>query len=469
MRILFFFVFILFSCSNLKENNEYKYEIDSINIITPPYNLLQKNISFKTTSEISAFVSYWIKNSNSVKYSESSKKDSIHNFSLIFLKPQQEYQYLIHDSNEKSLAISDTLSFFTDKLPEYIPNFTLEKNDFEFDGLIFLRTPSKPGVQLLIDNRGRVVWFQKSDDNLPRFYDFLPPNSYLSSYEPNIFYKINFYGDTIYKIDTKDKTLHHELTKDKNNNIIGLSYAYKQFDLRPYGGRPRDAIKGDGIVVYDTLGNLIWEWDIFDHEDPIPYLEDNRMTLTLRDRRKLDTLKKRSKGIFNRDDIQMTRDDWSHGNAIGITQDNNYIISFRNFHQLWKIDSQSGKVLWKLGLNGNVKIDSDNYFYAQHAIHHIKGDTLLLFDNGHRDYRVSSRALMFRMIDGEFSLIKSIFLPKELYTFKQGSVYLIENDKLLFSCSVKKKLVITNLEGKILWQLAGEHSFYRANYIDNIK
>ncbi len=260
MRIFFFFVFIIFSCSNLKEYNKYKYEIDSINVITPSHNLLQKNISFKTTSEISAFVSYWIKNSNSVKYSESSKKDLTHNFSLIFLKPQHEYQYLIHDSNEKSLAISDTLSFFTDKLPEYIPNFTLEKNDFEFDGLIFLRTPSKPGVQLLIDNRGRVVWFQKSDDNLPRFYDFVPPNSYLSSYEPNIFYKINFYGDTIYKIDTKDKTIHHELTKDKNNNIIGLSYAYKQFDLRPYGGRPRDPIKGDGIVVYDTLGNLIWEW-----------------------------------------------------------------------------------------------------------------------------------------------------------------------------------------------------------------
>ena len=121
----------------------------------------------------------------------------------------------------------------------------------------------------------------------------------------------------------------------------------------------------------------------------------------------------------------------NHLNAIGITQDNNYIVSFRNFHQLWKIDSKSGKVIWKLGLNGNVKIDSDNYFYAQHAIHHVKGDTLLLFDNGHRDFRISSRALMFRMIDGEFSLIKSIYLPKELYTFKQGSVYLIENDLIL--------------------------------------
>ena len=50
-----------------------------------PEDWLLKNISFKTTSETSSFISYWIKNSNSVKYSESSKKDSIHNFSLIFL------------------------------------------------------------------------------------------------------------------------------------------------------------------------------------------------------------------------------------------------------------------------------------------------------------------------------------------------------------------------------------------------
>ena len=269
-NIFFYWLVLLFvisSCSNSKKG------IHSIEIESPEYNLLQKQISFQTNSTSNSFISYWIKNSDSINFSSLSEQNSIHNISLLFLSPNKEYQFLIHNSINDSSFVSDTLSFFTKSLPEFIPSFTLEKKeDFRFDGFIFLRTQKKPGVQLLINDEAEVVWYQKSDDFIPRHHDMVSSNSYLSSYEPNIIHEISFDGDTLFEIKTKDDT-HHELTKDNDKNIVALSYTYKELDLTPYGGALNDSVKGDGILVYDSLGNLLWEWNIFDHENPLPYFE----------------------------------------------------------------------------------------------------------------------------------------------------------------------------------------------------
>ena len=68
----------------------------------------------------------------------------------------------------------------------------------------------------------------KSDTSLSRPFDISSSDSYLSLYNPSFNpHEINFIGDTLLKIDTKNETLHHELTKDINNNIIALTYEYK--------------------------------------------------------------------------------------------------------------------------------------------------------------------------------------------------------------------------------------------------
>ena len=43
---------------------------------------------------------------------------------------------------------------------------------------------------------------------------------------------------------------------------------------------------------------------------------------------------------------------------------NNYVLSLRTLNQLWKIDSKNGKILWKLGLNGNIPIEESSIFYV---------------------------------------------------------------------------------------------------------
>ena len=135
-----FFIFITISSCSLFEN-----KISSINIKTPSFNILQKKISFETSIKSDAFITYWIKGSDSIYYSSTSSNNHFHEISLLYLKPESEYSFLInYNSDEKKLK-SDTLSFFVDSLPDFLPDFTLLKeNDYEFNGYIFLRTQMDP-------------------------------------------------------------------------------------------------------------------------------------------------------------------------------------------------------------------------------------------------------------------------------------------------------------------------------------
>ena len=62
-----------------------------------------------------------------------------------------------------------------------------------------------PGIQLLLDDDANIVWYQKSDTSLSRPFDISSSDSYLSLYNPSLIYEINFTGDTLLKIDTKNE------------------------------------------------------------------------------------------------------------------------------------------------------------------------------------------------------------------------------------------------------------------------
>jgi hypothetical protein len=214
----------------------------------------------------------------------------------------------------------------------------------------------------------------------------------------------------------------------------------KLFDLTEFGGIERDTIFGDGILVLDKEGNKIWEWDMYQFVNP---LED--------------------------DNINSMKKDWSHGNSLCIDRDGHYLISFRNFHQIWKIHSESGEIIWKLGMNGDFDLSEDDFFYSQHTAYINRNGELMIFDNGGPD-RMYSRVISFYIeAKGKYKPGKiRVQLPRELYSFKEGSAYLIEEDKILFCSSRTNNLVITNLEGIILWQLRSSTTFYRAYYLEEI-
>jgi len=431
-RISYFLILLfIFSCDNKLIYSDVTLETDS-------YNYSNYSIKFSLDREAEAYIFYWPVDSIDHKFrSIVSKPKKDHQINLTLLEPSLNYNFIIHSTYKNSNYNSQLFSFTSRELPYKFPSFEIKKNNnYNFNGYIFLRTQTNPGIQLLINSNGVPLWYGMADTTLSRPFNTINSQSYLSLSSKSLIEEITFTGDTVTSINTDKNVVHHDILKHQNR-YIGLSYKY--FELK--GNSKFSSLKGDGIVVYNADGKLLWEWNIFDFVDPID--EDNGYKI---------------------------QEDWSHANGISIDSDGNFLISFRSFNQIWKINSLTGQIVWKLGINGDFDLSENEIFYQQHAIHKIDDDTYMLFDNGDAELRKSSRALIFKLDEknNDFQIEKSVFLPDDLFSFKQGSVYLFDQDKLLFASSVNSRVVITNMNGEVLWNLNSDYSFYRAYYLNKM-
>jgi hypothetical protein len=409
-------------------------------------NALRAKFVLSTEKEASVSIEFWDPDDQVHFSSTKTNPQYHHEIYLLDLKPNTTYHYAFLLEMDNQMIQSDVREFMTDSIPEYLPSMDLVIDSGDvFSGYVLIRNVQPPGQQILIDHKGRIVWYEVFDTTLFRPFSWTDHQTILALKSDREIHEFDLKGNMLFNLKYGEKgfnrLLHHEILRDKTGNILSLTRNNQLFDLSERGGDKADTVKGDGILVLDSTGNKIWEWDLFEWMDP---QED--------------------------DSILWTKNDWSHANSLSIAEDGNYLVSFRHFNQVWKIDAGSGEIIWKLGEGGDFLMEKEQLFYLQHTAHMNKYGELLLFDNGGPE-RFSSRAISF-VIDPQHKEVKTgrinVFLPKALFSFKQGSAYLIDQEKILFCSSIKKSIVITDLEGHILWQLNLSESVYRADYINEI-
>lgn len=340
-----------------------------------------------------------------------------------------------------SLAVSCTQpsQLVEQEIPSNLPEFEILVNsDDAFEGYIFLRESASPGAQFMINKEGNIVWYQLSDTTILRVYTPYE-RSYIALYTNTEIHEITYEGDTLLKLSYGDggfdKILHHEIIKDRNNDILALTKEIIPIDLSDLGGKRLDTIKTDGIIKLSNTGQKLWSWSLEQVIDPLTYKEINQY-----------------------------KNDWGHANALAVDDDGHYLISWRDFNQVWKINKETGEIIWKYGAE---TVDStDDMFYHQHSIHRNLDKDYMVLDNGIADIRSTSRAVMFNSFGESIRNTLTIDLPDSLFTFKQGSVYQFAEDRFLFSSTMSKTLIITNRQGDILWLAKSGHGFYRAYYVD---
>lgn len=426
-----FFLFLAASCI---QDQEYR------NLQINTYNALRVILDFETSLDAEITIDYWEVGKPDRVFKKGSEISKIHHIALYNLEPDTEYNFLIRNNESR---ISDTLSFHTISYPIREPRFSLTVDSGNvFNGYILVRKVEFPAQQIILNNKGKIVWYQLLDSAVSRFFSWTEDHTILSLNTEEHIQEIDLEGNILFDLKMGEKgftkPLHHEIIKDEKGRILSLTRNMKLFDLTEFGGVKNDTIFGDGILVLDSTGNKVWEWDIYQHVDPL--LDKN---------------------------IERMKKDWSHGNALAIDLDGNYLVSFRNFHQIWEIHSSSGEIIWKLGPNGDFDLNKDELFYSQHTVFINRFGELMLFDNGLPE--IQSRALSFRIgKDGKAEVGRyDVALPPRLYSFKEGSAYLITEDRILF-CSTRNNIItVTDKQGKILWELYSPEPFYRAYYLED--
>ena len=252
--------------------------------------------------------------------------------------------------------------------------------------------------------------------------------------------EINLLGDTILHLKKGHadfiNTIHHEILKNDKNQLVTIYEDKKVFDLSSVGGNKKDTVSSDGIIVMDKNGKKIWQWSVFDVQDPIK--DPN---------------------------ILKTKKDWTHANSLNYDKDSNYIISFYNTGQIWKVDVQTGKLIWKYGKGGDIKIPADGNFSESHAVHINAYGNLMFFDNGVEKLQSQVFAVKINEQNKTAQADLHIKLPAAIYNARMGSAYMVDEDNILCCCSKRHITVLVNRKGEVIWTLDTAVPPYRVEFL----
>lgn len=430
--------------------------IESISLSAPDKNTLKVRMDVKTMGVAAVRVEYWQKKDSLQKYTTLiSEPGKDHALVLTNLKPKTDYQYRVISKKDEKELISKVYDFQTSGYPMWVQDFfqvvapdsTVVPTEFK-KGFVLISRRETPGIIFLLDHKGNIRWYHQVNGTGFKTTHFTQNNTILSilgteeyptSYGDEIL-EVSLAGDTLLRLkkgqgDFK-QTIHHEIILNNKNQVVTLNVNTKIMDLSGVGGSKQDTVKSDGIVVLDRQGKKVWSWSVFDELDP---LKDPK--------------------------ILAEKKDWMHANSLNFDKDGNYIISFYNNGQIWKLDAKTGKVIWKFGKNGDFKLPAAAVFDQGHAVHFNKARDLMLFDNG--TSRELTRTLIFGLdqVNKTATVKHLIALPKEFYTARMGSAYMVGDDAVLHCSSKTNSLILTNLDGRFLWAVKSRIMPYRAEFI----
>lgn len=419
-------------------------------------NVLKIELNVTTSSPVTAYAEYWADSAGegTLMRSPVAGQATEHRLVLCNILPSTDYSYRIVTGSGAG-SHGKVFHFRSQDLPFWLKEQfqahldSLHELPAVFrDGFMLMNKRETPGVAYMVDYLGRLRWYHMVDGTGIKVTHFTKDKTILSilgrndeptSYGSEIL-ELNMQGDTVLHLRKGQGdfryTIHHEILRNDQGALVTLFVDQRVLDLRKIGGTATDTVNGDGILVMDSTGRKIWQWSTFDAVDP-----------------------------YKDPKILQTRRDWMHANSLNYDRDSNYIISFYNNGQIWKIDAQTGKVLWKFGKGGNIPIPAGSSFSESHAVHINRFGSLMFFDNGVENHL--SEVYSFNLDEKDNSAKQAIHirLPAEIYNDRMGSAYMINDTSVLCCTSKRKVTVLANLKGTLLWTLNTAIPPYRVEFL----
>lgn len=430
--------------------------IADIKFFHMPDNRLRFKLVVTTNRSGKCYLKYWAEHSKDTLYSALSADARVNEIYVTNAIAKTDYKFKVVAVKGTELVESKEYGFQAKSIYQATPYFDLAYSDPKVeaqlkDHFFLTQILTEPGSIVVIDYKGNIVWYQPFKKAV-KVSHWTPSHTALAILGAENIPSSG--GDEIVEVDLNgkillnlkvgrgdmDKMVHHEVRQDHDKNIYALTFDKKIFDLSTVGGLKRDTVHGDGIVVFNPSGKKTWEWSMLDHLDPLK-----------------DSL------------ILKRKKDWVHANSVFKDKDGNFLISYRDLNQVWKVNYPSGKVMWKLGEGGDFALAKDDLFSGQHAAHTLSNGLLLMLDNGLKTKL--SRGMAFVLDEKSKKAVSkfTIPLPKDYFTPAKGNVELINDTYLLFCLTEPRTFLITDLKGKIVWDMKVGGDPYRLEHIEGFK
>jgi hypothetical protein len=224
------------------------------------------------------------------------------------------------------------------------------------------------GGSLVVDNRGQVVWFRPLEGSHGRAMN-LKVQSYRG--RPVITWIETVPGEYVIFDDSYHEIArvragngysgdHHEFLISPQDTALITIYNVVPRDLSSFGG-PKDGVAVQGIVQELDIetGEVIFEWHSLEHVG----LDE--------------TYAKPGQ------DEDYPGLDYFHINSIDVDHDGNLLVSARKTFAVYKVDRNTGEVIWRLGgKKSDFEMGPGARFAYQHDARRLPDGTLSVFDNG---------------------------------------------------------------------------------------
>jgi hypothetical protein len=231
---------------------------------------------------------------------------------------------------------------------------------------------------------------------------------------------------------------HHSVSRTARGTILFLNDEW--FDVEYDPSQPPISLLGDVIQEVDAAtGELVWEWHLKDHVDPVQHHDADR--------------------IWTRD--------WSHCNTVRMYPDYEFhgefydaiLLNSRRLFTFWMIDSATGEILWSCGEHGTVRGEpppEDYLFTDEHDVFMFEHDRFIMYDNGDEHVPPTSRALEIE-VDPEAGTENEVWSWTEssfhMYDFWGGDANRLPNGNTLVANVTRGRLVEVTPAGETVWEM----------------
>ena len=330
-------------------------------------NLLSCRVNFKTKEEMKLCVRYFSPYHAGYRICEEERK-SVHYFFLWGMRESLDYTVEVFDEDNEILATS---RYHSGRLPYPIPAMTLNLNDPEKTSpgfvLFHYATTSTDllyPMAFMVDREGHIVWyFEYWSGEASAFGDL--------TWDPE---KQSIVIGLVKDYSSREIPGEEGIEIDLEGNILWKSpeipgyYYYGNSWNHSYQHLSDGSVlfpkcQVEECIYYDTIVNLdgddytpLWQWSFADH--------------------------------FEMPDIscaETDRYDWTHVNTVTMDKSKGVVyVNSRNLSSFFKIDIESGDILWRLGRDGDFTFtgDIDDPCIGQAHDPEIKGNRVLFYDNG---------------------------------------------------------------------------------------
>jgi hypothetical protein len=284
----------------------------------------------------------------------------------------------------------------------------LTRTRFASPGYIFIAPKKKveQGGPLILDNRGRVIWFMPVDrrgvtDFRVQRYRGRPVLTWWrgKSADDKRLGAYSIY-DSSYRLITRVRPrnglsgdMHEFKVTPRNTALMTLSHRVRV--------KTRNVLEGAFQEVDIRTGRVLFEWHSVGHVA----LTESYYRLPRNPDRTYD---------------------YFHINTIEVDRDGNFLVSARNTHAVYKINRRTGAVMWRLGgKRSDFELARGVAFGWQHDVRRQADGTLTMFDNeAAPKLRKQSRGLVLRVDERHrtVTLVHSFVHTPPLVAVDQGNM-----------------------------------------------